>query len=210
MAEHFCNATILPLVSELACATPGAALYRANISQNSACCLCRARSLQLRASLHGNSGKQVKYKQKCRDLFWLKPFPMLICLTAFCWHTFLFPLCYTSPSFRSRTAGHLIINEWNRMDWLIPASSSIKASVAALPLMVLCWCVSPSLSLELSWRVVWRLCSQCLHPFIENPASPHPESVRFEHSCSKWALVRETYPGISVNYLSTKLLSQNS
>lgn len=95
---------------------------------------------------------------------------MLMCLTAFCWHAFLFPPCYTSPLFHSRATGPLIITEWNGMDWLIPASNSIKASVAALPLIVLCCCGSFSFSLELSRRLFWRLCSQCLHPCRESPS----------------------------------------
>lgn len=60
MAEHFYSALILPPVFELACATPQAALYPADIGWNPTYCLCRTRALQLRASLQGSSGDEVK------------------------------------------------------------------------------------------------------------------------------------------------------
>lgn len=82
-----------------------------------------------------------KYKRKSRSLFSLNPFSVLMCLASFWWHTFLSSPCCTSPLFHGETAGPLIITEWNGMDGLIPASNSTKASVATLPLIVLCWCV---------------------------------------------------------------------
>lgn len=60
MAERFYSAAILPPVFELACATPQAALYPADIGWNSVYCLCRTRAVELRASLNGNSGDEVK------------------------------------------------------------------------------------------------------------------------------------------------------